>query len=158
MRTSSPGQREFDYTDPEPLPEDERTTFESAEFSEPTVPASSPSSAPSKLPDFSVFKEVYAVTSRMAGRVNAASVSKHEHKAILQERQALLDKKLNKTITRKEANRLEYVRWSLDRIEDAKHGQMLDALEDSVIRYERFLSYMGELEDKLRQHLKRKRK
>ena len=157
MRTSSPGQHEFDYTDPEPLPENERTTFGSAESIEPTVPAPSPSSAPSKLPDFGVFKEVYAVTSRMAGRVNAASVSKQEHEAILQERQALLDKQFNKTITRKEANRLEYVRWSLDRIEDGKHGQMLDALEDSVIRYERFLSYMGELEEKLRQHLKRNR-
>jgi len=41
----------------------------------------------------------------------------------------VLDKKFAEIITRKEENRLEYVRWSLDRIEDAKYGQSLELLE-----------------------------
>ena len=50
----------------------------------------------------------------------------------------LLDKKFDGHITRKELNRLEYVRWSLDRIEDAKHGETLDILEMAISRYEQF--------------------
>lgn len=97
-------------------------------------------SATSDVPRLGAFSEPYAQTSRLAGRLNAASISDEEHKALLDERQILLDKKLYGAMTRKESNRLEYVRWSLDRIEDAKHGQALDILEGYVARYEQFLS------------------
>lgn len=53
--------------------------------------------------------------------------------ALLDERQALLDKKFDGTITKSELNRLEYVRWSLDRIEDARYGENLDALAKKVM-------------------------
>ena len=65
------------------------------------------------------------------------------------ERQELLDKKFLGSITRRELNRLEYVRWSLDRIEDAIHGPALDVLEDSVSMYEQFLSEVRGLEVQL---------
>jgi hypothetical protein len=76
--------------------------------------------------------------------------------SLLQERQALLDKKLGGRITRKEENRLEYVRWSLDRIEDAKYGHALDALEGRIGAYEQFLSDMGNLREQLAQHIQQK--
>jgi hypothetical protein len=95
----------------------------------------------------------YAITSRLAGRINAASISELEHEELLRERQRLLDKKFNRTMTRKEANRLEYVRWSLDRIEDAQHGAALEALENYVSRYEQFADELRSLERRLRDRL-----
>ena len=96
---------------------------------------------------FGVSEKLYAVTARMAGRLNAANVSDEEHEALLKKRQALLDKKLSGQITRKELIQLEYVRWSLDRIEDAKYGEHLDALDSAVSQYERFLSNLRDLEN-----------
>ncbi len=96
--------------------------------------------------------QVYAVTSRIAGRLNAANISDAEHSSLLRARQALLDKKLGGTITRREENRLEYIRWSLDRIEDAKYGHTLDLLEDRVRAYEQLLSDMQFLRSQLETH------
>ena len=101
--------------------------------------------------------DVYAATSRIAGRINAASVSETEYEALLEERQKLLDKKLDGTATRREMNKLEYVRWSLDRIEDARHGYILDRLEDSVSRYEDFVAQIQSLKEQMEAH-KRRRK
>jgi hypothetical protein len=134
----------LDYFDTEPFPA-------SSEFSN-GRPVDVPAvSATSRIPNFGDNAEVYAVTSRIAGRINATAVSEQERKSLLQERQILLDKKLSHKITSKEANRLEYVRWSLDRIEDAQYGQTLDALERSVVRYEQFLAEMQKLHEQLRQ-------
>jgi hypothetical protein len=118
--------------------------------------ADASASAPLRVPNFGVNNQVYAATTRIAGRLNAANVSEREHKSLLQERQALLDKKLGGRITRKEENRLEYVRWSLDRIEDAKYGHALDALEGRIGAYEQFLSDMGNLREQLAQHIQQK--
>ncbi|MEF0943600.1 hypothetical protein [Rhizobium sp. BR 362] len=82
----------------------------------------------------------YAVTAKVAGRLNATAVSAEEHDALLNERQKLLDRKFEGTLSRAEENRLAYVRWSLDRIEDAKYGATLDVLEEHVARYENLLS------------------
>ena len=91
-----------------------------------------------KAPSFGDLASIYAITSRRAGRLNATKITPEEHDALLRERQTLLDKKFANEITKREANRLEYVRWSLDRIEDAKHGEALDDLEAAVVRYEQF--------------------
>jgi hypothetical protein len=93
--------------------------------------------------------EAYAATARRAGRINAGSVSDEEFQNLLDERQALLDRKLDKSISRKEEIRLQYVQWSLDRIEDAKYGEHLDALENWVGKYEEFLSEMHQLREQL---------
>jgi hypothetical protein len=144
MRSSSARQLEFDYPG-------------SGSDVLPPAPQAAPdagASAPFRVPNFD---QVYAATARIAGRLNAANVSEREHKSLLDERQALLDKKLCGTITRKEENRLEYVRWSLDRIEDAKYGHAIDVLEGRVREYEQFLADMGKLRAQLEEHIRTNR-
>jgi hypothetical protein len=109
------------------------------------------------VPEFGARGAVYAVTARLAGRMNAASISEEEHNALLEERQRLLDRMFAETLTRRESNRLQYVRWSLDRIEDAKHGPALDVLEDAVSMYERFVSDVADLREQLIQRTRRRR-
>lgn len=147
MRTSAAsGQLEFSYGDNTGLsgfesltrPRDERPTTSSI----------------SDFPTFDPLAQAHAVTSRRAGRINAASVSDEEHEALLRERQSLLDKKFAGTISRREELRLEYVRWSLDRIDDAKYGQDLDVLEAYTAEYENFLSYIETLSKELHGHKK----
>ncbi|MBB4391489.1 hypothetical protein [Bradyrhizobium sp. ERR14] len=78
--------------------------------------------------------------------MNAASASDEELESLLAERQQLLDKKFDGTISRSEMNRLTYVGWSLDRIEDARSGGALDDLETAVARYEQFSNELSALE------------
>lgn len=72
------------------------------------------------------------VAAKLAGRRNASVTSVAEQEALLAERQGLLEKELAGEITKKEAIRLEYVRWSLDKIDDAKYGASLDKLEARI--------------------------
>ncbi len=94
----------------------------------------------------------------MAGRLNAATVSERERIELLHERQHLVDKELDGTITKKEANRLAYVRWSLDRIEDARHGGALDTLESFVVQYEQLVKEIDNLQSQLNERLPRTRR
>jgi hypothetical protein len=87
----------------------------------------------------------------------ASQVSEKEHHELLRERQALLDKLFAKTISRREEIRLEYVRWSLDRIEDAKHGGDLDRIEDTINRMEHFLAGLDKFTANLNQMPKSRR-
>lgn len=154
MKSSSARQLEFDYSGAESV-DRERGVVSAEGLSSEGLGASS---TPIRIPNFDTHAEVFAITSRMAGRLNATAVSEDEHKALLRERQRLLDKKLAGAITRSESNRLEYVRWSLDRIEDAKYGYVFDALENNISGYERFLEEVRGFEGQLRQHLKKKRR
>lgn len=104
-------------------------------------------------PEFGSRDPVYALTARLAGRVNASAVSDEEHQKLLSERQALLDKLLEGTISRRETIRLEYVRWSLDRIEDAKYGSALDVLTDAVGMYERFVDDLKSFQESVTQQV-----
>ena len=110
------------------------------------------------VPDFERHNDAYAATARIAGRINAASIPPAEHDALLRERQQLLDKALQGTITRRESNKLQYVRWSLDRIEDAKHGLALERLEGAVSTYEQFLADVNDLSAQLQGKLPSKRR
>ena len=110
-----------------------------------------------KAPNFGDLASIYAITSRRAGRLNATKITPQEHDALLRERQELLDKKFAREISRRETNRLEYVRWSLDRIEDAKHGEALDALEAAVGQYEQFEDSLLDLKEQLMQALEAER-
>jgi hypothetical protein len=89
------------------------------------------------------------VQARVAGRMNAASASEDERRALLSERAAILKKKFESPLTKAEVRRLEYVRWSLDRIEDARTGVNLDMLESRVAEYEDFLDEIRTLQDKI---------
>ena len=118
------------------------------------------SSAQVVFPEFGTDSPVTAeaATARIAGRSNAASASQEEYEKLLAERQSLLDKKFDDSITRAESNRLEYVRWSLDRIEDARHGSAIDMLDFAVTRYEEFAEEVQGLHNQLRAHTKQRRR
>ncbi len=105
-----------------------------------------------RLPEFRADRKMYAEMSRQAGRLNAASISDQEHRQYLQEREALLMKFLDGSITQKDQRRLALVNWHLDRIEDASHGYILDILESTVGGYERFASDVTRLIGNLQQH------
>jgi hypothetical protein len=90
---------------------------------------------------------------KLAGRLNAARVSEREHRELFDERKQLLLKKFAGDITPRELSRLEYVRWSLDRIEDAKHGYELDELEAQVTKFEQFVSEIRHLEHELQKSI-----
>jgi hypothetical protein len=94
-------------------------------------------SATLQTPNFEYSGTLFATGAKMAGRLNAASIPDAEIKSWLAERAALLSKKYEGTITRRETNRLAYVRWSLDRIEDARYGEVLDKLEGFIAAQER---------------------
>jgi hypothetical protein len=98
-----------------------------------------------------------AVAARIAGRRNAQLVSETEHNALLLERQLLLDKHFAGTITKRERNRLEYVRWQLDRIEDAVYGDATDFLEGAIEKYERLSKDMRDLTEQLADATKHKK-
>lgn len=69
-----------------------------------------------------------------------------------------MDKKFANEITTKELNSLEYIKWSLDRIEDAKYGMALDNLEAYVDRYEGLLGELNKLSFVISRHLPSKNK
>lgn len=81
----------------------------------------------------------FAATSRAAGRLNASAITQAEEDRWRAERRDLLKKVVDGTATRTDENRLQYVRWSLDRIDDARMGENLDELERAVDMYEAFL-------------------
>lgn len=99
---------------------------------------------------------VLAQTARQAGRLNAASISKEEEASLNKERQNLLDKKFAGTITRSEENRLQYVRWSLDRIDDAREGLALDRLENMISQYENLAADIRALSNEIERASRRK--
>jgi hypothetical protein len=142
MRSSSATQLALDYEAPAALRAGV-TSIGPAAGAPPTVPKYDP---------------VSAATSQIAGRMNAASVSDREREELLRERASLLNKKFAGQITRKESHRLEYVRWSLDRIEDAKHGYALEALDEAVTRYESILDELKKLGLQLEAQLPRKKR
>lgn len=136
MNGSSAKQLEFeDLIRPQEAAEGERTSVPKGRVSD------------LRTPSFQGY--VYAATARKAGRMNASAATDAELKALLRERAELLDKLLDKSITRREENRLAYVRWSLDRIEDARHGDALDELESAISRYEQFAADIHNLRQQL---------
>lgn len=92
------------------------------------------------VPNFKGNTTISASSHRAAARLNASAITEEEEHAWLAERKLLLDKKFAGALTRHEENRLSYVRWSLDRIEDAKYGETLDNLENRINLYENLLS------------------
>jgi hypothetical protein len=138
MATSTARQLELDVT---PVGADRSEV--SASPRDTPVAQSAAQSTVLNVPKFDTDPAVHAVTARLAGRINARAVSDAEHSHLLQERQVLLDKLFDGTIGRKEEHRLRYVRWSLDRIEDARYGSALDMLSDEVRLYENLVAEIG---------------
>jgi hypothetical protein len=104
-------------------------------------------------PDLSLLRQrpsiETAALARVAGRMNAATVSGDEIQSLLAERASLLKKKFDSSLTPAEERRLTYVRWSLDRVEDARSGAHLDLLESRVLEYEHFLEEVRALQRRI---------
>jgi hypothetical protein len=149
MRISSARQPEFDFGPITSLGAAQQPSL-NEETLEPEQARSDPATSSVIFPAFGgVSSDLYAVASRRAGRINAASISNEELDRLVVERQLLLDKKFNENITRAEIIRLTYVEWQLDRIEDAREGEALDRLESWVAEYERFKNDLQTLERNL---------
>lgn len=102
--------------------------------------------------------DAHAQSLRNAARLNASKISKQEHQSLLNERSQLLKMKYESGLNIRQITRLEYVRWSLDRIEDAKYGANLDTLESAVYKYREALSELQALRGSLEGHLPKPRK
>jgi hypothetical protein len=147
MRNSSAKQLAFDYEQPAAVTGGSAQSLSNAV----TTPYQAGVGKDQPIPNR--YDPVFAASSRIAGNINAASSTEEEYQALLRERQRLLDKRLGGTAERKELNRLEYVRWSLDRIEHARHGQALEVLESAVARYETVLDDLRSLGGRLQAEL-----
>lgn len=94
-------------------------------------------------------RETTQQVAKLAARLNASAVTEKERHALLAERARLLEKTLTGKLTRKEEIHLEYVRWSLDRIEDAKSGPAMDRLEAQIDEFRRLAAQLLGLRDDL---------
>jgi hypothetical protein len=98
-----------------------------------------------------------AKMAQIAGRLNASRATDQEYADLLEERQALVEKELAGTLTQRQGTRLTYVRWSLDRIEDARYGASFDELEARVAELEKFSEEVAKLHDDFQKVGARKR-
>ena len=148
MRTSS---ARLEIAETESIPETRQAGFLTSPSGQPSMGGATVTTfTPLSAPSLNTFGSEYAPSFRRLERLNTTrTVNQQELDRLLRERQALLDKKFDGTMNRKDEIRLEYVRWSLDRIHDAKSGPTLDALENIVDRYERFMSEMRIFERQL---------
>ena len=153
MNASSASQLRFDFAAADPMGPAPTPGLNRAQSRQGPSDDGGPASI--RVPSFEGYSSVHAVAARQAGRVNASTISEAEHKALLKERAALLDRLFDDTITRQEENRLAYVRWSLDRIEDAKYGANLDLIESAISKYEQFAKDLEGLRKDLQEHLKK---
>ena len=156
MRTSSAPEPETAKFGIEAAGWASQAAFSTSADSDPSTGPLQAGGAAFSSPNLTAYGSAYAVAARALARLNARTVKQEELQNLLSERKALLDKKFDGTITRKDENRLEYVRWSLGRVQDAKSGNSLDALESIVGAYEQFMSGMrkfeGELSDAIKGH------
>jgi hypothetical protein len=132
-------------------------TGSQADVANPDSSIPNASTGAASFPDFGGYDPAFAANSKLAGRINAANISDNELREFLRERKRLLTKKLEGKITRRESNRLEYVRWTLDRIEDARDGHVLEMLENSVAQYEHLAEDLNGLLARLEESLPSKK-
>jgi hypothetical protein len=91
-----------------------------------------------RFPSFNYPPTLENAASRNAARLNAAAINPADHTRLLEERKALLAKAFGSTLSASEENRLAYLKWSLDRVDDARYGLDLERLESMVAQYETF--------------------
>ena len=154
MRTSSAPESETSGVLTDAVGEPQQTGFTEFSGSRPSIGLAATTSTPLSAPSVNAYGSAYAAASRLLGRMNTRTVERAEMQRLLNERQALLDKRFDGTITKPEENRLTYVRWTLGRIQDARSGESLDALESIVGAYEMFLTEMRRFEGELREAVK----
>jgi hypothetical protein len=150
MKYSSANQLQFDYAT--------TTSGQSSQIGGEDSPPAAATEDSLKIPDFGHYDPAIAAAAKIAGRINAANISDRDLDELLAERKRLLDKQFDETITRKESNRLDYVHWTLDRIEDARSGQALEALEGYAAQYKAFLDDLNKMQEQLSARLPKKKR
>lgn len=75
---------------------------------------------------------------RQINRVITRKIPQSERQQIIDERNQLVRKQFKGGLSVKEENRLKYVRWQLDRIDDAETGGFLDYLQIITEGHEKF--------------------
>ena len=103
-------------------------------------------------------EQLTAITQRRAGRLNASSIGSDEVEELLEERKHLLEKQYSGGISDAERRRLAMIRWSLDRVDDARSGEVLDALEGAIVRYEALRQEIHALMSQLEEFSPKKRR
>ena len=106
---------------------------------------STPSAATttSNVSSIGAYGDSFALTHRIAARLNASSASTEEFDEWIKEREQLLDRHFSGEMSARDRARLKFVEWNIDRIEDAKNGHELDVLEGFTLRYEKFRDDMA---------------
>jgi hypothetical protein len=84
------------------------------------------------------FSELSPDNIRKINRLITRNISPGEKEAIINERNQLIQKQFKGGLSPKEERRLTYVRWQLDRIDDAESGEFLDYLEQITESHEKF--------------------
>ena len=78
-------------------------------------------------------------------------ITEEDKKRLIEERNSLIERKFKNGLTIKEVKRLKYVRWQLDRIDDAENGEMLDYLEKIAQDHKEFAEEIHDLLNQLAQ-------
>jgi hypothetical protein len=87
-------------------------------------------------PDFSRYNGARSSSTALAtARMSARQVDPSEVDRLMSEHRRLAQQKILGVFSHRDEVRLEYVRWSLDRIEDAVSGAELDMLSAEVALY-----------------------
>jgi len=68
-----------------------------------------------------------------------------KRKILNEERNVLVNKMFQEKLTRVEEKRLEFIRWQLDRIDDAEIGENVDLIERLVIEHEKISKEIDKL-------------
>lgn len=87
--------------------------------------------------------------SRAAARKIALLTTDEEYQELLGEHRRLVEKRFKDGLARSEELRLQLLRWTLDRIEDARYGHDLDLLERLTAAHEYIASNVARATDEL---------
>lgn len=83
-------------------------------------------------------------------RLITRKISPKVKEDLIEERNFLVRKKFGDGLSNKEERRLIYVRWQLDRFDDAESGEILDYLEDVADEHEKFAKDISTLLNQLK--------
>lgn len=82
-------------------------------------------------------------------RIVTRKIPVHTIDELIEERNALVKKEIYQGFSPKEKRRLIYIKWQLDRIDDALYGENIDFLETLVEQRNSFAQNLRELLEKL---------
>ena len=91
---------------------------------------------------------VDSTTAKLISRSIAELTPDTEYKRFLDDKRTLLQKKYSEGLSKKEDLALQLTIWNIDRIEDAKYGRQLDALEAIVKTHEAVASKISQTADR----------